>query len=128
MLKRWLSTTNEPARSGVAVARFAAAGRRLRTRGREATTNGRMSLRSSGVASLANGVTAWLARLSARTAGRRWLAAGRSTLANVVTLPSVLVVWRSAGGKSWIDRAIEASSDANARNTADELSTSCERS
>ncbi len=119
---------NDPVRSGVSVARFVAAGRRLRTSGRAATTKGRMSLRSSGVASWANGVTAWLARLRATATGRRWLAAGRSTSAKVRTLPSVSVVWRSAGGNSWMALAIEPSSEANARNTADEESTSCVRS
>ena len=42
-----------------------------------------MSSRTSGVASFANGGTTWLAWLSATAAGRRWLAAGRRTFANV---------------------------------------------
>jgi hypothetical protein len=40
----------------------------------------------------------------------------------------VSVVWRSAGGKSWIDCAIDPSSEANARNTAEEESTTWLRS
>src|SRR3954454_4785675 len=124
MLNRWLSTWNVPVRSGVDAARFAAAGRRLRRSGRDSTTNGRMSLRRRGVASLANGAIEWLALFRAKATGRRWIAAGRSTFANVVPLPSVSVVWRSAGGNSWIAREIDASSDANARNTADEVSMS----
>src|SRR3954453_12601634 len=117
MLNRWMSTWNVPVRSGVDAARFAAAGRRLRTSGRDSTTNGRMSLRTSGVASFANGATAWLASFNAKATGRRWVAAGRSTFAKVVTLPSVSVVWRSAGGNSWMARESDASSDANAGNT-----------
>src|SRR5258705_761201 len=121
MLKRWLSTPKIFVRSGVALARFDAAGRRSRTTGRALRTNGRIRVRRIGAVSRAKGMIALLAVFNARTAGRRRSAVGASTFAYVWTLPSVVVVCRRAPGKSATARLMFASSDANARNTVAEV-------
>ena len=86
-------------RSGTARARLIEAGSRLLlTYGRAVVTNGRIWLRVIGAASFTNGSTSWLAVFSLRTAGRSELRLGPSTLASVLTLPSVDCVWLRAPG------------------------------
>ena len=119
---------NVRVRSGVASASCLPGVLRSRASGRAARTNGRICLRRIGSASLANGWTAWLARFSARTAGRSLSAVGPRISAYVWTLPSVLVVWRKAGGKLRTAREMLVFSEAKARNTAADADTSCARS
>ena len=125
MLARWLTTTNDLLRFGVASARLIAAGLSWRTSGRAATTNGRIWLRTIGVLGLASETSAALADGSARAAGSRLRVVGPSRLANVWTFCSVAVVWLSVGGRSTSAREMLPSSDANAWNTVSLETTSC---
>src|SRR5205823_5957988 len=111
-----------------ASARLFDAGLRSRTSGRKSRTNGRISVRMIGVASLPRGRAALLALLSAGPSGLRSLVAGPRMRANVSTLPSVEVVWRSAPGRRSTARVMPPCSRANARKTCDDVSTSSVRS
>src|SRR3954447_3610467 len=100
MLKKRLSSWNEPVRSGIARARLTDAGLRLwLTYGRAVLTNGRIWLRVIGAASLTNGSTALLALLSCLNAGRSESRLGRSTPDSVLTFWSVCAVVLSVPGR-----------------------------
>jgi hypothetical protein len=91
-------------------------------------TNGRISSRSVGVASVTNGMIALFARSSARAVGRSSSAVGPRTFAKASTLPSVRVVWRSAPGSLSTEAEMFGASEANARKTVAEESTSSVKS
>ena len=78
MLKKRLSSWNERRKSGVARARFTAAGRRSFTNGRASCTNGRILFFTIGYASRTNGRISWFVASSWRNAGRRSFSVGRS--------------------------------------------------
>src|SRR3954454_20030596 len=92
MLKKRLSSWIDAVRSGVAVARFSAAGRRSRTYGRDARTNGRILVRTIGSASRTSGRTSWVGGAILRDGGRSDSSDELSTGANVRTLLSVWAV------------------------------------
>src|SRR5579862_3776040 len=117
MLARWLTTTKDLDRFGVASERLIAAGLSWRTNGRAAITNGLIWSRTIGVLGTDSATKAELAAGMSRAAGSRLVDVGPRSLANVVTFWSVAVVWLSVPGRSLTACEMLPSSEAKVRNT-----------